>query len=80
MAYVIQRFVENAGLNVTPDDLSKYPDYPRKSDEITEEEHQVGCAEWWNFKHYTYYFLGSESKRAIFSSLNLLNGTSRGRP
>ena len=46
MAYVIQHIVEEKNFKVTPDNLSEYPDYPRKTEDISEEEYKVGCPEW----------------------------------
>ena len=41
MTYVVRRIVEDAGLKCTPDDLPD--DYPKKSEDQTNEEYQVGC-------------------------------------
>jgi len=31
MAYVVRQFVQARKMKITPDDLSKYPDYPKKT-------------------------------------------------
>merc|ERR1739838_675259 len=41
MVYVIRTLVTSKGLKVTPDDLSKYPNYPRKSDDMSQEDYQA---------------------------------------
>ena len=46
MAYVIRHIVEEKHFKVTPDNLSEYPDYPKKTEDISEEEYKVGCPEW----------------------------------
>ena len=38
---VITSFVREAGFAVTPDDLSKFPDFPRRTVSQTDEEYQV---------------------------------------
>merc|ERR1712096_401974 len=37
---VIRYFVRIAGLTATPDDLSQFPDYPKKSENMSKEEFQ----------------------------------------
>merc|ERR1712109_203878 len=40
MAYVIRHIVEEKHFKVTPDNLSEYPDYPKKTEDISEEEYK----------------------------------------
>ena len=39
--FVIRRIVSKTGLSITPDDLSLYPDFPKKTEEMTEEQFQA---------------------------------------
>jgi len=50
MTFVITKFVRNAGLSVTPDDLSMYPDFPKKSDDMSQEEYQIIIKKYWKSK------------------------------
>ena len=47
MVTVISCFVRDAGLSVTPDDLSKYPDFPKKSDDMSQEDYQTVIKKYW---------------------------------
>ena len=38
--FTIRRFVQEKGLNLAPEDLSKFPDFPKKSANMTQEEYQ----------------------------------------
>merc|ERR1711874_296036 len=44
---VISCFVRDAGLHVTPDDLSKHADFPKKSDDMSQEEYQKIIKKYW---------------------------------
>merc|ERR1711874_386294 len=48
--FVITRIVRMAGLSVTPDDLSKYPDYPKKSDDMSQDEYKKVLKKYWKSK------------------------------
>ena len=51
MTCIIKSFVQEAGLRVTtPDILSKYPDYPKKTDEMSKEEYYKIITKFWNTK------------------------------
>ena len=39
--FVIRRIVSKTGLSITPDDLSLYPDFPKKTEEMTEDQYQA---------------------------------------
>lgn len=47
---VIRYFVRIAGLTVTPDDLSQFPDYPKKSENMSKEEFQENIQKYWEIK------------------------------
>ena len=38
--FAIRRFVHERGLNLAPEDLSKFPDFPKKSADMSQEEYQ----------------------------------------
>merc|ERR1711874_534254 len=44
---VVSCFVRDAGLSVTPDDLSKYPDFPKKSANMTQEAYYIVIKKYW---------------------------------
>merc|ERR1712008_308760 len=48
MAYVIKCFVQAAGKSIAPDDLYKYPDYPRKSEDMSKDEYQAIVKKYWD--------------------------------
>ena len=48
MTYVIKCIVQAAGKSITPDDLSKYPDYPKKSEEMSKEDYQIIVKKFWD--------------------------------
>merc|ERR1712156_761686 len=54
MTCIIKSFIQEAGLRLprvtTPDDLLKYPDYPKKSDEMSKEEYYKIITKFWNTK------------------------------
>jgi len=50
LAFVINQIVRNAGLPMTPNDLSKFPDYPLKSDGMSEEEYKTVVIKYWKAK------------------------------
>merc|ERR1712080_225562 len=50
LAFVITRIVQIAGLPVTPDNLSKFPDYPLKSDDMSQEEYKTVIKKYWKAK------------------------------
>merc|ERR1711935_570921 len=41
MVYVIRAFVSSKGLKATPDDLSKFPDYPKRSADMSQQKYQA---------------------------------------
>merc|ERR1712200_285236 len=45
---VIARIVKKAGFPLTPDFLSKYPDLPKKSEDMSDEEFQKVMKKYWN--------------------------------
>ena len=45
---VIARIVKKAGFPITPDFLSKYPDLPKKSEDMSDEEFQKVMKKYWN--------------------------------
>ena len=65
MTCIIKSFVQEAGLRLprvtTPDDLLKYPDYPKKSDEMSKEEYYKIIKKYWNTKRREKY---NEKKQA----------------
>ena len=48
--FVIKKIVTKAGLICAPNDLSKFPDFPKKSDEMTQEQHQKAIREFWKVR------------------------------
>ena len=50
MVYVIRCFVRAKGLLTTPDDLSLYPGYPKKSENMTMNDYQREIKKFWNVK------------------------------
>ena len=48
IASVIARIVKKAGFPITPDFLSKYPDLPKKSEDMSDEEFQKVMKKYWN--------------------------------
>ena len=48
MAYVIRQFVQARKMKITPDDLSRYPDYPRKPDDMSLDDYQKVIRKYWN--------------------------------
>ena len=54
MTCIIKSFIQEAGLRLprvtTPDDLLKYPDYPKKSDEMSKQEYYKIIKKYWNTK------------------------------
>merc|ERR1711874_855928 len=51
MACIIWSFVREEGfVQVTPDDLSEYPDYPRKPDDMSKEDYYAILKQYWNKK------------------------------
>ena len=47
MVHVICNLLEDANLIITPDDLSRYSDLPKKSDELSDEEFQKVVQKYW---------------------------------
>ena len=43
-------FVRINGLTVTPDDLSEFPDFPKKSENMSKEEFQTEIQRYWEAK------------------------------
>ena len=41
MIHVVKYFIRDSGFIVVPDDFSKYPDIPEKTDDISNEDYQV---------------------------------------
>lgn len=50
LVFVITRIVQKEGWSVTPDDLSVYPDFPKKSDDISNDEYQEVIKKYWKTK------------------------------
>ena len=50
LVFVITRIVQKEGWSVTPDDLSVYPDFPKKSDDISNDEYQEIIKKYWKTK------------------------------
>ena len=50
MVYVIRCFVRAQGLLTTPNDLSLYPGYPKKSENMTMNDYQREIKKFWNVK------------------------------
>ena len=48
MVYVIRCFVRAEGLLTTPDDLSQYPGYPKKSEDMSLKDYQKEIKKFWN--------------------------------
>ena len=46
--HFITRIVRKAGFSITPDHLGKYPDIPKKSDDMSDEEYQKVMKKYWN--------------------------------
>ena len=46
-AHVIRQFILAAGWSVTPNDLSKFPDFPQKSEDMSQEQYQEIINEYW---------------------------------
>jgi len=47
MTFVIRNFVHKAGFRAIPDDLSLFPDFPEKTDDMSEEEFQRVIKKYW---------------------------------
>merc|ERR1712083_847268 len=50
MVTIIRCIVKATGLNVTPDDLSEYPDYPKISDDMALDVYRTIMKKYWNDK------------------------------
>lgn len=48
--FAIRRFVQEKGLNLAPEDLSKFPDFPKKSADMSQEEFQEAINKYWKAK------------------------------
>ena len=48
MVYVIRCIVRETGMRMTPDDLSKFPDFPRKSTDMSLKEYGILMKKYWN--------------------------------
>jgi len=47
---VIRRIVSATGLSIAPDDLSKFPDFPKMSDDMTQEQYQKTIKRYWKLQ------------------------------
>ena len=47
MTFVIRNFIHVAGFRAIPDDISMYPDFPKRSDNMSEEEYQRIIKKYW---------------------------------
>merc|ERR1712083_116917 len=51
MPHVIGYFVHGMGFKVPPKDMSEYPDWPRKSNEMSLDEYRKVIRKYWNNKN-----------------------------
>ena len=45
--FAVRFFVRERGLKLAPEDLSKYPDFPKKTDDMSPEEYQMAIKKYW---------------------------------
>merc|ERR1712062_456612 len=43
----IRTFVHDKGMKLAPEDLSRYPDFPKKSDDMSPEQYQDAIKKYW---------------------------------
>jgi len=46
-AHAVRRFVHDKGLKLAPEDLSKFPDFPKKTDDMSPEQYQEAIQKFW---------------------------------
>lgn len=47
MVSVIRKLLDRAGASIIPDDISRYPDFPIKSENMSPEEYQAEVKKYW---------------------------------
>jgi len=47
MVSVIRKLLDRAGESIIPDDISRYPDFPIKSEDMSPEEYQAEVKKYW---------------------------------
>jgi len=60
---VISTIVRDAKLSVTPDDMSKHPDFPKKYENMTQDEYQLVIKKYWKNKKSKRDFERKQTKR-----------------